>query len=147
MKSISWLAAVLMIWSCTGVAHASGPVGVYALIDQVVIEPTAQNPQHIRIYGVFVTAEPPSYTYGAPRRGMLYLSLGKSPEQAKKEWADLQSVAGTRQVVGFGGAWAGAPLIRDPKDNSQYADEYILNAGVVKVNPDHPQAKALLAFR
>lgn len=147
MKSISLLALVLIISSCASVARASGPVAVYGLIDQVVIEPNSQNPQRIRIYGVFVTAEQPSYTYGAPRRGMLYLSLGKSPEQAKKEWADLQSVAGTRQIVGFGGAWAGAPQIRDPKDNSPYADEYILNTGVVKVNPDHPQAAALLAFR
>jgi hypothetical protein len=145
MKSIACALALLALAVAVKPAHASGPVSVYALIDRVVMEPNPQKPERIRIYGVFITAQPPPYNYGAPRRGFLLFSLGRDPDQAKKEWADLESVAGTRQVVGFGAAWLSAPQIRDASDNSKYGDDYLLNAGVVKVNPDHPQAKALLA--
>ena len=60
MKSIACSAsAVVAIAVCLGVtiANASGPIAVYALVDKVAFEPSADKPERIRISGVFITAE------------------------------------------------------------------------------------------
>jgi hypothetical protein len=102
MKSIiSSAAAVLMVALCLGVANASGPIGIYALVDKVAFEPNADKPERIRISGVFSVAEETadnSTVYSAPQRGYLYFGLPSLPsgdqELARREWADLKSVAG-----------------------------------------------------
>ena len=95
--------AVLAMTACLGIASASGPIAVYALVDKVAFEPNADKPERIRISGVFIVAEERSDVYSAPQRGYLYFALPKQNEElARREWADLKSVAGTRQVVGLG---------------------------------------------
>src|SRR5215469_17803379 len=84
------------------VVSASGPTAVYALIDKVALEPNADRPQRIVIYGVFSTAENAGNTYSEPYRGYLCFTLPQNSELALREWSDLKSVAGTRQVVAFG---------------------------------------------
>jgi tRNA U38,U39,U40 pseudouridine synthase TruA len=152
MKSIAYALAVLALAATVKPVHASGPVAVYALIDKVTMEPNANNPERIRIYGVFSVAQGQASSYTAPSRGFLYFSLSHSdPAQTKKEWADLQSVAGTRQVVGFGAGWFQivhvyeVHIVEPPVAPSP--DEYALNAGVVKVNPDQAHARTLLEFK
>src|SRR5215471_17914023 len=82
-----------------GAAHASGPIAVYALVDKVTFEPNTDKPERIRISGVFITAAERSDVYSAPQRGYLYLALpGPNRDLALREWADLKSIAGTRQV-------------------------------------------------
>jgi hypothetical protein len=45
MKSIvSFATALLAIALCLGVGNASGPIGVYALVDKVTFEPNADKP-------------------------------------------------------------------------------------------------------
>src|SRR5205807_7529983 len=104
MKSIVCSAtAVLVITVCLGVANASGPIAVYALVDKVAFEPSADKPERIRVSGVFITAGERSDVYSAPQRGHLYFALPKATDEpALKEWADLKSIAGSRQVVGLG---------------------------------------------
>src|SRR5436309_1642786 len=93
--------AILAIAAGTRIARASGPIAVYALVDKVTFEPNADKPERIRISGVFLTAEQQSDRYSAPQRGYLYFALPpQNRELALREWADLKSVAGTRQVVG-----------------------------------------------
>jgi hypothetical protein len=90
---------------------ASGPVGVFAVVEKVVFEPagtTATNAERVQVWGAF------SYAYGGIEsggpvsdieRGYYYFAL--PPEAAKAqiartEWADLKAVAGTGQAVAFG---------------------------------------------
>jgi|SRR6185312_5286015 len=148
MRFFAYLLALVALAAAAKPAAASGPVAVYALIDKVTMEPNANNPERIRIYGAFSIAQGQASSYTAPRRGFLYFtSTGPNPAQAKKEWADLRSVAGTRQVVAFGAGWFQAVHIYDPHDDPKSGDDYALNMGVVKVSPDQARAKALLDFK
>ena len=99
-----------------GLAHASGPIAVYALVDKVTMEPNPDRPERIQISGVFILSTVPdgcgspslpcSTTYSSAQKGYLYFSLpAQGADQALREWADMRSVAGTRQVVGFGSGW------------------------------------------
>jgi hypothetical protein len=151
MKSIICPAAVLLMTLAPGIVNASGPIGVYALVDKVAFEPGADKPERIRISGVFMVAqETPdnSTVYSAPQRGYLYFELPKGNEDlARREWTDLKSVAGTRQVVGFGSSWGTKARVRKPDENVKVPGEYPLGNGVVKINPDQPRATALLDYK
>ncbi len=73
--------AVLAVM-CLGISYASGPIGVYALVEKVTFEPAADKPDRIRISGVFLTAEDGSSNiYSAPLRCYLYFSLPRGNEQ------------------------------------------------------------------
>ena len=152
MKSIICLAAaVLTMTLCLGVVNASGPIGVYALVDKVAFEPNADKPERIRISGVFSVAEETadnSTVYSAPHRGYLYFGLPRGNEDlARREWADLKSVAGTRQVVAFGSNWGTKVRVRKPDEDAKSPDEYPIANGLTKINSDQPRAKALLDYK
>jgi hypothetical protein len=158
MKSIICpAAAALAITFGLGVVSASGPIGVYALVDKVTFEPNADKPERIRISGVFMAAvETPdnSTVYSAPQRGYLYFGLPNGNEElARREWADLKSVAGTRQVVGFGSSWPGVVdphgrvRVRKLTEETKSPDDFPLGNGVIKINSDQPRAKALLDYK
>jgi hypothetical protein len=147
MKSVVCLAAVVL----AGVAHASGPIGVYALVDKVTFEPNVDNPERIRISGVFITAlETPdnSTVYSAPQRGYLYFRLPKGTEElARREWADLKSVAGKLQVVGLGASWGAKVHVWKTDTGAMTPEDYPMGNGMVTVNADQPRARALLDYR
>ena len=149
--TVSTAAAVAAIAVCAGVATASGPVGVYALVDKVAFEPDSGNPERIRISGVFIVAkETPdnSTLYAAPQRGYLYLALPKSNEElARREWADLKSIAGTHQVVGLGSSWGTKVRVRKTEEDLTSPGAYPMGNGLIKINADHPSAKALLDYK
>ncbi len=144
-------AAVLAITLCPGMANASGPIGVYALANKVAFEPGSDKPERIRISGVFIAAEERSdnsTVYSAPRRGYLYFGLPKGNEElARREWADLKSVAGTRRVVGFASSWGAKVRVRKPDEEAKSPGEYPMGNGVVKINSDQPRARAMLDFK
>src|SRR2546428_5948316 len=88
---------------------ASGPVGIYAIIEKVIFEPSERAPERIQIWGAFAVVDGGLTQPGAtskPLRGYLYFKLpdGSAQEQAaaKTEWTDLKTVAGTGQAIGFG---------------------------------------------
>lgn len=149
MKSIACAAtAVLAMTLCLGVVNASGPIAVYALVDRVVLEPNTDKPERIRISGVFITAEERSDAYSAPQRGYLYFGLPRGNEElARREWADLKSVAGTRQVVGLGSSWGAKVRVRKAEEEAKSPDDFPMGNGLVKINPDQPRAKALLEYK
>ena len=151
MKSIICpAAAILTLTVCLGVVNASGPIGVYALVDRVAFEPNADKPERIRISGVFSVAEDTpdnSTVYSAPHRGYLYFGLPRGHEDlARREWADLKSVAGTRQVVGLGASWGPKVRVRKPDEDAKAPDDYPIANGLVKINSDQPRARALLDY-
>ncbi len=142
--------AVLAMTACLGVIHASGPIAVYALVDKVAFEPAADKPERIRISGVFITAEDGGGVYSAPQRGYLYFALPKGKEElALREWTDLKSIAGSRQVIGLGSNWFGKAQMRVRKsdEEAKAPDDYPMGNGLVKVNSDQPRAKALLDYK
>src|SRR5258708_22911613 len=105
VKSVVSVCATLVAAALSqGVACASDPVGVYAIIDKVVFEPNADAPERIQLFGVFAVAEPSDHNnYQAPQRGYLYFTLpaGKG-SVARTELADLKQISDQGQVVAFG---------------------------------------------
>jgi hypothetical protein len=148
MKAIVF--PILALTVGLGVVHASGPIAVYALVDKVAFEHNADQPERIRITGVFSTAQQRSDVYSEPQRGYLYLALpATNTDIARREWNDLKSVAGSRQVIGLGSNWMSQVHVRVRKadEDPKSPDEYPMGNGVVKINADHPKAKALLEYK
>jgi hypothetical protein len=86
---------------------ASGPLGIYGIVEKVVFEPNEQSPERVQVWGAFAYVESSvvgqSLTISSPKRGYLYFRLGGAADTlVRSEWADLKSVAGTGQAVGFG---------------------------------------------
>jgi hypothetical protein len=145
------LVAVAVVTWFRVVPFASGPIGVYALIDKVVFEPNDTAPDRVQIWGAFVIADRQRATPVFPaQRGYLYFRLpGDLPndrvprsEVARREWNDLKAVAGTGQMVGFGSSWVGTGSdalaepyrVRPASESPAAPNPYVLNAGVVKLS-------------
>ncbi|MBI4586402.1 MAG: hypothetical protein HY717_20525 [Planctomycetes bacterium] len=143
---------------------ASDPVGVYALIDKVVLEPYgADAPERIQIWGVFTLSGqgrggsgPFEAEFGGfyenPERGYLYYSLPPgSEEPARLEWNDMKNLAGTGQCIGFGDRYIRyqrKERVRSAREAPASPDAYSIGFGLVKVRGDtqNPPPKALLSM-
>lgn len=86
---------------------ASGTLGIFAVIDRVVFQPNAEAPETVQVFGAFAyyggsISETAEFT--APVSGYLYFKLPSrgNVDVARREWADLAAVAGTREAVAFG---------------------------------------------
>jgi hypothetical protein len=129
----------------------SDKTGVYARVDKVILEPNATSPERILIWGAFALAnKEDNNTFGPAQRGYLYFSCKPGKEEVcRKEWADLKSVAGTGQIVGFGGRFESRPRVRKGEEKAANPDEYPLNIGVFRVSerrsgyPPIPELKSL----
>jgi hypothetical protein len=124
---------------------ASELVGLYAIVDRVVLEPNEQSPERIQVWGTFSATR----DTGVAKRGYLYFRAPFQPEfrdAALKEWKDLKAVAGSGQAVAFGqqyfyvnqAAVADAylkalPRIRAASEKPGSPDGYPVNVGVSKV--------------
>jgi hypothetical protein len=145
------LAAALAICVAGTVAlHASDRVAVYAKVDKVILEPSAGEAATIQVWGVFSVAQagnPNDYQPAA--RGYLYYRLPSRVDLARREWTDLQSVAGTGEIVAFGSRWEGVPRVRLINDKPANPDPYTLNTGLTKVRGSNHYApiRALLDFK
>jgi hypothetical protein len=86
---------------------ASGPLGIYGIVERVVMEPNEKAPERIQVWGAFAYVDGiagEGLAVSAAKRGYLYFRLPATFDAGaiKKEWADLKSVAGTGQAIGFG---------------------------------------------
>jgi hypothetical protein len=132
-----------------GAAQASGPLGVIAVIDKVVTEPSGTAPERVLIFGTFVLARGErAATYDLPRYGLLYYkTVPGEEEQAHRDWATMQKKAGTGQVLG----WADTDLARNlgrllpVKGDKGEPDPYPPASGVQQFRADStfPPAQAL----
>jgi hypothetical protein len=180
--SAASLVAVLLLAS-TVVLSASVPIGFYGLIDNVVFEPNEAAAVRVQVWGSFAYVERAGLTtpsasgdtaISAARRGYLYFRVsdvaGDYGAVVRREWADLKSVAGTGQGVGFGrwlhmggfgsihpdapspfGVYApsGARLdlrVRPSSEPVANPIDYLTNAGVVKIS-EASHAAVLKALR
>jgi|SRR5579862_9229705 len=150
--------ALLFVLSL-GLAQASGYIGVYALIDKVVLEPNADKPERIQIFGVFsIISENNPPNYQPAQRGYLYFTLSdigndQGRELIHKEWADLKAAAGTHTVIAFGGErfdWTtGVPRLRKADEKPEKPQPYRVGMGLIQMrrDTDYPPVKDLLDKR
>lgn len=129
------LGAMLTFTAAT--LSASDPVGIYALVDKVIFEPSEAAPQRVQIWGAFALAVEAGGVYTKPQRGYLYYSVpGGKEEIARKEWADLKSVAGTGTAIAFGARHSMLGKVRPDSEKPGSPDVYnIGGTGVSKINP------------
>jgi hypothetical protein len=142
--------AVLIVAAWTVSPVASDRVAVYALVDRVVLGPSADAPETIQVWGVFSVAERNNANdYRPAARGYLYFSLGKDRDITRHEWSDLKSVSGTGQVVAFGSRWEGTPRLRQTTEPPASPDRYVTDTGVTKITgrTDYAPVRALVTFK
>ena len=147
-KTIRRLLLPLALLALTSSAQASDPVGIYALVDKVVLEPNEQKPERVQIWGAFCFAEGRGDGYSEPKRGYLYYKLNPENDNvSRKEWADLKMVAGTQQIVAFANRHKDKGDIRKGDDQPKAADVYPLGFGLQKVRENHWNAAPVKALR
>lgn len=151
------LIAALACWAAAGTVRlgASDMIGVYAVIEKVVFEPSQAQPERVQVWGAFATAESRNNDdYSAPQKGYLYYSCpAQQLATCRNEWADLQSVAGKGSGVGFGARHMGNGRVRAATDKPESPDPYPVKMGVFKTDARAYQPavmtklKAMLAGR
>ena len=111
LRTFLSLAAALVLIQGAFIS-ASGPVGVYGIVEKVVVEPNDANPERVQVFGAFAFVDGAgagSLDTSPVARGYLYFQLpeaGSGVEgtipNVRREWADLKTVAGTGQAIAFG---------------------------------------------
>jgi hypothetical protein len=131
-QALACLAGLMLMLSASSTARASDPVGIYALVEKVVLEPGEQAPERAQIWGVFALAQGQrGEAYQPPVRGYLYFSTAPGKEQlCRTEWADLKRLAGTGQIVGFGSRYELGVRVRRASEKAAAPDTYPINAGL-----------------
>ena len=119
--------------------RASDSVGVYAVIEKVVLEPSDAAPQRIQLWGAFALSDQKSGSaYGPAQRGYLYYACPSGQESVcRKEWEDLKSVAGKNTGVGFGARYRDAGRIRKADEKPTSPDVYPIQMGIVRLSAGH----------
>jgi hypothetical protein len=119
--------------------RASDFVGVYTVVERVVLEPTASAPERIQIWGAFAFSDGKRGSgYDAPQRGYLYYSCPAGQQTlCQREWADLQKVAGKDIGVGFGGRYIANGRLRKIDEKPSSPDPYPIDRGVVQLSAGH----------
>jgi hypothetical protein len=104
----AWRTTLAIVGILVATAHltASGPLGVYGIVEKVVVEPSEAAPERIQVWGAFAYVEGPGgqgLSVSPAKRGYMYFRMDPAKTDIiKKEWADLKAIAGTGQAIGFG---------------------------------------------
>jgi hypothetical protein len=131
---------VLGLCALTAVTlRASDFVGVYAVVEKVVLEPSEAAPQRIQIWGAFALSDQKSGSnYGPAQRGYLYYTCPAGQEAVcLREWNDLKAVAGKDTGVGFGQRYKETGRIRKADDRPASPDVYPIERGIVRLSAGH----------
>ena len=129
-------------------ALASDPMALYTRVDKVIVEPAKGTPQTIQIWGVFALAKPGDRNdYLPPARGYLYFTVKDNPTAARAEWADLQRLAGTGQIVSLGSRYDLKARLRGQDEKPANPDPYVVSIGLMRSRDDsgNPPVRALRA--
>lgn len=131
---------VLGVCAVTAVTlRASDMVGVYTVVEKVLLEPSDAAPERIQIWGAFALSDRKSgSTYGPAQRGYLYYSCPAGRETTcRREWEDLKTVAGKDTGVGFGGRYKETGRIRKADETPASPDVYPIEMGIVRLSAGH----------
>ena len=115
----------------------SDPIGIYGIIDRVVLTPDTANPSAIQLWGAFALSENvPGDNYRPAQRGYLYFSMDQArSQQIRAEWSDLKHLAGSGTPVGFGAKYSRTPTrLRCPTETPANPDVYTTNIGIAKLS-------------
>ena len=149
MKNSGIVGRLILVLALVAVpVLASDPMALYARVDEVVVEPAGGAPRTIKIVGVFALAKPGDRNdYLAPARGYLYFTVKDNPVAARAEWADLQRLAGTGQIVSLGSRYELRPRLRPLDEPPANPDPYVASIGLVRSRDDsgNPPVRALRA--
>jgi hypothetical protein len=138
--TVTLLVGTMLIFRAATLS-ASDPVGIYAIVEKVIFEPSEAAPQRVQIWGAFAFADTTrgGDYYAKPQVGYLYYTLPAGNEAiARNEWADLKSVAGTGQGVAFGRRYSAHGRVRPDSEKPASPESYLQDSssfGVTKVNP------------
>jgi hypothetical protein len=141
---------VAIVCSWLAVAKASDPTALYARVERVVLAPNSDAPTTIQVWGVFSMAKPDDRNdYLPAARGYLYFKLAGSDDTARREWADLQRVAGAGQIVAFGSRYQLHARLRNVDEPPASPDPYVVSMGLTKVQgrTEYPPIRAIVDFR
>ena len=118
---------------------ASDMVGIYTVVEKIVLEPSDAAPQRIQIWGAFALSDQKSgSTYGPAQRGYLYYTCPEGQETVcRKEWEDLKSVAGKDTGVGFGARYKPTGRIRKADETPATPDVYPIERGIIRLSAGH----------
>jgi len=118
--------------------RASDMVGIYGVVEKTVLEPSAGAPQRVQVWGAFSLGQAkPGDVYAEPKRGYLYYTCPAGQESTcRAEWADLTSVAGKGQAVGFGPRFKPMGRLRAADEAPANPDPYPIEMGVTKLGSD-----------
>jgi hypothetical protein len=149
-RALATLAVLCISWTAaTVILGGSVPVGVYAIVEKVVLEPNDAHPQRIQIWGAFSLAERTrSARFGPAQRGYLYYNCPEGQETiCRNEWSDIKSTAGTGQLLAFGDRNRPTDRVRAADEKPTSPSAYPIQMGVFKMGSgDGPdQIKARLA--
>ena len=128
--------------------HASDRIGVYAVVDKVVLEPSASDPERVQIWGAFAVAKRNDRDFYEPvQRGYLYFTLGDDKGLTRAEWNDLKSLAGTKRIAAFSARFGQSVRVRPQDEKLQAPDRYTLGVGVqtIQQNKDYAPIRELTA--
>ena len=120
-----------------GVAlQASDMVGIYSVVEKVVLEPSDSTPERIQIWGAFAFADQRNGSnYEPGQRGYLYYTCPSGQESVcRKEWSDLKSVAGKGTAIGFGMRYKPTGRVRKADEKIASPDPFPIQMGVIRVD-------------
>ena len=122
-------------WLAAAAVHASFPVGIYAVVEKVVLEPAGAQPERVQVWGTFALWDETSgHGFRPAKRGFLYYNCSKEHIGiCRNEWTDLKSVAGTGQVIGFGSRSLLAGRVRPASEQASAPENYPIQFGVVRM--------------
>ena len=158
MKPVRTRLAAWLVLSALGApAWASDPIGIYALVEKVVLDPNATKPERIQLWGAFSLAkrDPANRNaYEPPERGFLYFQLpAEGADLARAEWSDLEKIAGTGECVGIGSRYLQSKLsrkfkVRRASEKPESPDHYPLGFGLTKMRRslDYPPIRELISL-
>jgi hypothetical protein len=118
-------------------APASDMLGVYCIVDKVVLEP-ADRPDRAQIWGTCATAIPEmGNLFDKPARGYFYYRIPPGQDDVvRAEWADIRAAAGTGDVVAWGARYAPDGRFRPATEVPTAPDAHPLNFGVSRGKPN-----------
>jgi hypothetical protein len=141
LRTLAGIAAGLAIATIT--LKASDWVGVYCAVQKVVMAPDEVQPNTIQIWGACSLAiggmqDDRTYQtawYSEPQAGYLYYSVPAGKQEIViKEWKDIKSVAGTGEIVAFGGRYTKNGHMRFADEKPSGPEVYPIQMGVIKMS-------------
>jgi hypothetical protein len=149
MRRMVWLAGLGLLLLGGAGAHGSGRLGVIAVLDKAVPEPSGEAPERLRVWGTFVMARERGENYSLPAYGFIDYTLDPDQKaECRREWAEIQKAAADGTVVGWSDSAERNHLgrVRRPGAAAGEPDRYPISYGVVKLqrNAALPPVQSLM---